>query len=231
MTSTSSRSRSAGDDPPERRGPSPQECMSSELGLGATDGGVVESHGACPAQARLSRARLCLRWERQADFAAARTLALRVFDSRPPRSWDGAASLIAGHDPRVVNGIPGSHTIDVGGARVGAGVGRAAAEVHEGEGGLGAVEAVGASGDQADLVVERFVTGVGDLRRTAARMPSRCLRIVLASQTNAGIRLWLALEQKRVSSWARATLPPAACGWLRFIARQGHRCAASCARP
>ena len=78
-------------------------------------------------------------------------------------------------------------------------VDRSAGEHDGGEGGLGAVEAVGAADEKSYLVVESFVASVGQAMVESGGDPSRCLRIVRAVVTNSGIRLRCAFEHQRSS--------------------------------
>src|SRR6266516_3418898 len=64
------------------------------------------------------------------------------------------------------------------------------------------MEPVGTAGDEPHLVVERLDSGVVDPSRTAARMPSRWVRIVPASLTSGCRRLRLALAHQRSSGSA-----------------------------
>ncbi len=63
-----------------------------------------------------------------------------------------------------------------------------AGEHDQGQGGLWGVEAVGAFGDRACLVVRPFVASVGQPRVTAAAMPSACRRMVREALTKVGGR-------------------------------------------
>ena len=78
----------------------------------------------------------------------------------------------------------------------------AAGEHDQRERSPGRMEPVGTAGDEPHLVVERLDSGVVDPSRTAARMPSRWVRIVPASLTSGCRRLRLALAHQRSSSSA-----------------------------
>jgi hypothetical protein len=87
------------------------------------------------------------------------------------------------------------------------------------------VEAVGATGDQPDLVVERFGAALVDLEADGGEDPSRCLRIVWPRRTNGCSRLRAALERNRsISIATSSTVRPGAkiarSASLRVYARQ-----------
>jgi hypothetical protein len=74
-----------------------------------------------------------------------------------------------------------------------------AGEHDGGEGGFGGVEAVGASDDEPDFVVESFLASVGQAAVDGGGDPVSVLRMVRAVFANSGIRLRWAWEHQRSS--------------------------------